>query len=55
MREIPYITRPSLKIIQLLDLALESTFYVLSEPGPTSFILADETQNYRVNIGRRMT
>ena len=49
------VAKPDMKFFQLMERAPESSFCVVSETGPTSFTIADETRKYKVSIGHRVT
>ncbi|CAG9319700.1 unnamed protein product [Blepharisma stoltei] len=52
LRQLPYRFHPSTKTHSLIQKALNSTFYLVQELGPTSFLLKDDNKiSYRVSIG----
>jgi hypothetical protein len=55
MREAPYINKPSELVIHLMETANDMTFFLVSESGPTSFVIKDsEGKKFKVGIGPRV-
>jgi hypothetical protein len=56
MRELPYINKPSEAIINLMEITNDLTFFLVSESGPTSFVIKDHAgKKYKVSIGPRVS
>lgn len=53
-REKPYINKPAEGFFDVVQRALESTFFLVHESGPTSFLLKDESgKPIKVSLGGR--
>ena len=52
-RERPYVNKPTVELHNRLVMAASSTYCVVQEPGPTSFVLQHpgSERKHRVNIG----
>lgn len=51
-RYLPYRQHPPTKIYSLMQKAISSTFYLVQELGPTSFVIRDEDANtFRLSLG----
>lgn len=48
----PYRNRPSSHLLSLLSSAANATFFLVQEPGPTSFVLKDDSdRKYKLSLG----